>query len=378
MSPSGLDQIARELAAGEISRRSALKRLIGAGLGLGAAVAPAGVAEAVGGGCPGGRVKCGSKCCPKNGKCKNGKCKCKSGFEKCGKKCVNLDTSVKHCGACGNACQEGETCVDGDCDPGLADCSGLDCGTAPNGDNCGICGVDETCVSNQCEEVPECAIDDDCPGDPENGCLRGVCNGGTCGLTAVNNGSPCDDESLCTSNESCQNGVCAQGNPVVCQQQDQCHDAGVCDPQTGVCSNPTKTDGAPCNDGNACTQSDTCQNGVCGGGFPVVCQPLDECHTAGICDPQTGMCSNPTKPQGTGCTYNGSPNGICNNQGICVECISNGNCPPPICKTSTCNPSGVCVYQNAPAFTDPNNDCTENPGTGQLGHCNGAGACATT
>ena len=118
MSSRGLDGIARELAAGEISRRSALKRLAGAGLGIGALAAPAGVAEAMGGGCPPGRKKCGKKCCTKNARCQNGRCKCKPGFKKCGKKCVDTDTSVKHCGACGNACGDGETCVDGACDDG--------------------------------------------------------------------------------------------------------------------------------------------------------------------------------------------------------------------------------------------------------------------
>lgn len=115
MSPSGLDRIARELATGEISRRSALKRLAGAGLGLGAAVAPAGVAEAMGGGCPAGRVKCDGRCCPKNARCRNGRCRCKRGYKKCGRKCVDLQTSVRHCGACGQACELGQSCVNGQC-----------------------------------------------------------------------------------------------------------------------------------------------------------------------------------------------------------------------------------------------------------------------
>src|SRR5206468_3734843 len=34
---------------------------------------------------------------------------------------------------------------------------------------------------------------------------------------------------------------------------------------TGACSNPAKADGSPCDDGNACTVSDRCTGGVCGG-----------------------------------------------------------------------------------------------------------------
>ena len=54
-------------------------------------------------------------------------------------------------------------------------------------------------------------------------------------------------------------GACAE---VVCAASDQCHDVGACDPQTGNCSNPAKMNNTACNDGNGCTQSDTCQRGV--------------------------------------------------------------------------------------------------------------------
>lgn len=50
---------------------------------------------------------------------------------------------------------------------------------------------------------------------------------------------------------------------VVCAAQDQCHDAGTCDPATGQCSNPVKADGNVCDDGNACTVGDTCRAGTC-------------------------------------------------------------------------------------------------------------------
>lgn len=52
---------------------------------------------------------------------------------------------------------------------------------------------------------------------------------------------------------------------VVCTASDQCHDTGVCNPTTGECSNPVKANGVPCNDGNACTLGDVCDNGNCVG-----------------------------------------------------------------------------------------------------------------
>src|SRR5207249_10891658 len=39
----------------------------------------------------------------------------------------------------------------------------------------------------------------------------------------------------------------------------------------GTCSNPAKPNGATCDDGSACTRTDTCQAGTCIGTNPVVC-----------------------------------------------------------------------------------------------------------
>jgi hypothetical protein len=52
---------------------------------------------------------------------------------------------------------------------------------------------------------------------------------------------------------------------VTCAALDQCHTAGTCDPSTGKCPNPSKPDGTTCNDGSALTTSDVCTQGVCTG-----------------------------------------------------------------------------------------------------------------
>lgn len=61
---------------------------------------------------------------------------------------------------------------------------------------------------------------------------------------------------------------------VVCAPADECHEVGACDPATGTCSNPPKPDGSPCDDADACTLTDTCQQGTCTGSAPVTCWPL--------------------------------------------------------------------------------------------------------
>ena len=80
------------------------------------------------------------------------------------------------------------------------------------------------------------------------------------------------------------------GTPVTCAALNPCHLAGTCNAQTGACSNPQAANGAPCSDGNSCTQTDTCQSGTCVGTNPVTCGSGD---LAGACNPATGQCASP-------------------------------------------------------------------------------------
>ena len=115
----------------------------------------------------------------------------------------------------------------------------------------------------------------------------------------------CADGDLCTTDTGIWDntvGRCACSNPAVaCTASDQCHDAGVCNASTGICSNPDKADGSACDDCDACTQTDACQSGLCASGNPVVCSALDQCHEAGACNPTTGACTDPAKPNDTTC-----------------------------------------------------------------------------
>src|SRR5215813_3304634 len=57
--------------------------------------------------------------------------------------------------------------------------------------------------------------------------------------------APCDPLVPCCGGGVCTNGVCTDlCAGVTCTASDLCHDAGTCNPQTGICSNPTKADGA--------------------------------------------------------------------------------------------------------------------------------------
>jgi len=101
-----------------------------------------------------------------------------------------------------------------------------------------------------------------------------------------------------TSNPLCPQLVASQSSAqasltvlMTCTPLDQCHVAGVFDPNTLMCSNPTKPDGAACDDNQVCTTSDMCEGGVCKGtpvadGTPCddgrACTQNDHCQ-GGIC-----------------------------------------------------------------------------------------------
>ncbi len=105
-----------------------------------------------------------------------------------------------------------------------------------------------------------------------------------------NEGDSCDDYNECTSNTTCQAGVCT-GTAVV--------DCGCfeCSATTGCTTTPV-SDGTSCDDNDMCTEVDTCQSGVCVGASPKECLPEQPCFNS-TCVPATGQCQS---AQIEGCT----------------------------------------------------------------------------
>ena len=135
--------------------------------------------------------------------------------------------------------------------------------------------------------------------------VAGVCNPGT-GLcsnpTAARRHDVQRRQRLHQTGDSVRPARARARNPVVCTASDQCHVAGTCNPATGTCSNPNRHDGTTCNDGNACTTGRHVPGRPCAPGTnPTICTASDQCHVAGTCDPGTGLCSNPTAANGTSC-----------------------------------------------------------------------------
>jgi len=186
-------------------------------------------------------------------------------------------------------CAALDQCHDaGTCDPATGRCSNPPSEDGTPCDDVSLCTQGDVCVAGVCagENRVICAALDQCHG-------AGVCDPatGACSRPVKPDRTPCDDGNGCTQRDMCVAGVCVGADPMICVAPDQCNEAGACDPATGACSRPVKVDGIPCDDGNACTLTDTCTGGLCVGADPVICEALDECHDARVCDPTTGLCS---------------------------------------------------------------------------------------
>ncbi len=275
----------------------------------------------------------------------------------------------------------------------FAACSG-DGGSTDTGDRCGgvVCTASDSCHVSTCNPATGACVersafdttpcDDGDPNSLNDACFEGRCVGygrctgvtcepgdqcheagvcdpatGQCGNAPRRDGTTCDDGNPNTVQDACTAGVCAGISlcrPEGCSPSDQCHVAGTCDPQTGLCSNPAKPDGTACSDGNANTVNDACRGGVCTGTSRcagVACTALSACHDVGICEPSTGLCSNPIKSDGSVCD-DGDATTI-DDRCVASVCRGMSRCSGVACVASDqCHAVGIC---------DPNTGACSNP-----------------
>lgn len=238
---------------------------------------------------------------------------------------VCVDASVLRSFASPGACG-----TDGACTYGHVDL------TCEHGCEAGACkGVVDPCADVTCTTPPAAACDGD---SLTTYASLGTCAAGNCSYGSV--AIPCS--------HGCANGACA-GDPcadVTCNTPPSpCHAAtGTC--TSGVCSYVTLA-GADCDDGQACTQDDSCS-------------------AAGTCVGTAIACQSPPAPECAGSTLRvAAANGACVSGGCdypvtevaCPEGCQNGAClgdpcenvvcttPPSGCyaATGTCE-NGVCAY----------------------------------
>jgi hypothetical protein len=235
------------------------------------------------------------------------------------------------------------------------------------------CTTSDSCQAGSCVGASPVS----CPA--ENGCHdAGICNAdtGSCVPQPVLDGTGCDDGDACTTVDSCQAGSCVGATPVSCPAADGCHAESICDTDTGSCIPQHVLDGTACDDDDACTTVDSCQAGSCVGASPVSCPAADGCHVEGICDAATGSCVAQAAVDGTACDDGTACTTVDSCQaGSCVG-ASPVSCPAAdgchvegICDAAT----GSCVAQPAADGTacDDGTACTTSDSC-QAGSCVGA------
>jgi hypothetical protein len=149
--------------------------------------------------------------------CSNSACvtTCGGGLSNCAGACVDIFSSVAHCGACGSACAlanatqtcSGGTCGIGACLPGFANCNGMtvdgcEVNITNTVTNCNGCnnncatlpGVNSaTCVAGACANLVCFAGRANCNGSNSDGCESNLAsdaqNCGACGV-ACGGGAP--------------------------------------------------------------------------------------------------------------------------------------------------------------------------------------------
>jgi hypothetical protein len=159
-----LDELAKGLASGTLSRGRALKLMGGALLGGVLASVP-GLAGAAPSTVRGGK-----------GPCSEGRTNCRG-------QCVDLSTNTNNCGQCANVCSTGEDCLNGTC---------VDPNPPPP--------PPPTCSSGDCSE---CA--------PGYICVELTEDSGQ-GLFVCTDQSTFGSGKVCTSGVDCGNGLCAKAS----------------------------------------------------------------------------------------------------------------------------------------------------------------------
>jgi MYXO-CTERM domain-containing protein len=302
-----------------------------------------------------------------------------------GNACTVNDTCKSGTCTAGSArqCPATDQCHDaGTCSAAAGGCTNP---PKQNGTGCNDgnnCTLSDTCQNGVCTagSTRQCTATDQCH-------MLGTCDptSGSCSNPAKPNGSSCNDNMACTASDQCMGGICM--GTVSCPAIDQCHDAGTC-AAGGTCTTPAKANGTTCNDTSLCTTGDVCMGGVCKGTTMVTCTALDQCHDPGICNDNTGQCSNPIKPVGTTCTDGMlcTYGDACNANGACmgtmVTCTSDESTIRECDGTATCKvtprPGAACDDGNPCTKGDARNaagTCVGTPYTCDVGPCTTANTC---
>jgi len=277
----------------------------------------------------------------------------------------------------GNPCTVGDTCSQKGCS-GIeipCDCQNdVDCAPLEDGDLCnGTLFCDLAKWPYQCRVVPESPVVCPEPAGVDSPCLDAACDPvtGACSLIAAHEGAPCDDGDACTVGEHCSAGTCAGSVAANCADDNPCTDDS-CDAATG-CQH--QANAAPCEDASLCTVGDVCANGSCSPGAKALgCDDSNPC-TADSCDAKTGcihVAAEGACDDGNACTQGDSCQA-----GGCVPGAALACKDDNVCTTESCDPKVGCVFTMNQVPCDDGSLCTQGDHC-ELGACIGGFPLACT
>ena len=279
----------------------------------------------------------------------------------------------------GDACTTGERCVAGVCLPTAPlDC---DDDNVCSDDTCSPeVGCVHLANLATCDDGDPCTTGDRCsvgicrPGgatcDDDNPCTRDSCApDGRCSNVADDD-LLCEDASACTAGDFCRGGVCISGLGDGCAESDPC--VAVACGDDGLTCELEMLNGIGCDDGDACTTNDTCQGGLCRAGPAIECPWDTEC-AAFRCERTTGCVLDTTYQEGKACSDDDrcTLGEKCDGGGVCAPlepapCDDNNPCT-----TDSCDANWGCEYSWVQGPCDDKSACTLNDAC-EFGQCRGA------
>jgi hypothetical protein len=190
------------------------------------------------------------------------------------------------------------------------------------------CDDDNACTQGDACDEGQCVGGDPVICEEPAECKTLTCNPntGSCEEGNRDAGTPCGDSQECDGEDSCDGeGNCVEGTPPdVCQNENPCQ-IGSCEEGEGgpECEFENVPDGTECGEPSACNEAPTCLGGECGAGDPVNCDDENEC-TDDACDEELGCVHVEIPGCGPGGTPTPSPCPDTDGDGACD---GDDNCP---------------------------------------------------